>query len=94
MKDRYRAIDINKVKAEDWTHLARFVKLEDGTWGLTRTVAIEDLPAFINVVPAVHAHWEKVGKHDWCCSACKIGVPYSFTGFHYCHNCGAKMDER
>jgi hypothetical protein len=48
----------------------------------------------IDAVPVVHAHWEKVGKHDWQCSACKIGVPYSFTGFHYCHNCGAKMDER
>lgn len=54
---------------------------------------IEAAPT-IDAVPVVHAHWEKVGKHDWQCSACKIGVPYSFTGFHYCHNCGAKMDEK
>ena len=54
---------------------------------------IETLP-IIDATPVVHAHWEKIGKHDWRCSACKIGVPYSFTGFHYCHNCGAKMDER
>lgn len=54
---------------------------------------IETLPT-VDAVPVVHAHWEKVGKYDWQCSACKIGVPYSFTGFHYCHNCGAKMDEK
>ena len=46
----------------------------------------------IEVVPVVHGRWEKHGKHDWWCTACKIGVPYSFTGFNYCHNCGAKMD--
>ena len=39
-----------------------------------------------------HGRWEKHGKHDWRCSVCKTGVPYSFTGFRYCHNCGAKMD--
>lgn len=41
----------------------------------------------------VHGYWEKHGKHDWRCSACKVGVPYSFTGHHYCHACGATMDE-
>ena len=45
-----------------------------------------------DVVPVKHGRWEKHGKHDWWCTACKIGVPYSFTGFNYCHNCGAKMD--
>lgn len=35
--------------------------------------------------------WEKHGKHDWRCSVCKVGVPYSYTGHRYCHNCGAKM---
>jgi rRNA maturation endonuclease Nob1 len=47
---------------------------------------------FIEVEPVVHGRWEKHGKHDWRCTVCKRGVPYSFTGFNYCPNCGAKMD--
>jgi hypothetical protein len=46
----------------------------------------------VDAVEVVHGRWEKHGKHDWRCSACRIGVPYSFTGHTYCHNCGAKMD--
>ena len=51
-----------------------------------------DAQPTIEAVPVVHGRWEKHGKHDWWCTACKIGVPYSFTGFNYCHNCGARMD--
>ena len=46
----------------------------------------------VDAVEVVHGHWVKLGKHDWACSVCKRGVPYSYTGFHYCPNCGAKMD--
>ena len=35
--------------------------------------------------------WKKVGKHDWRCTACGIGVPYEDTGHHFCPNCGADM---
>ena len=52
---------------------------------------IMDAPT-IDAVPVVHGRWEKHGKHDWRCTVCKRGVPYSFTGFNYCPNCGAKMD--
>ena len=52
---------------------------------------IEKAPT-VEAVEAVHGRWEKHGKHDWRCSVCKVGVPYSFTGHNYCHNCGAKMD--
>lgn len=38
-----------------------------------------------------HGRWVKLGKHDWACSVCKIGVPYYYTGHHYCPNCGADM---
>jgi hypothetical protein len=51
---------------------------------------IEKQPT-VEAVPVVHGRWEKRGKHDWCCTACKIGVPYSYTGHKYCHNCGADM---
>ena len=46
-----------------------------------------------DAVEVVHGRWEKHGKHDWRCSVCGIGVPYSFTGHSYCHNCGADMRE-
>lgn len=46
----------------------------------------------VDAVEVVHGRWEKHGKHDWRCSVCKAGVPYSYTGHKYCHNCGAKMD--
>lgn len=45
-----------------------------------------------DIKTVVHGVWEKHGKHDWRCSACKIGVPYSFTGHRHCHRCGAIMD--
>ena len=53
--------------------------------------ALDDIPT-VDAVEVVHGRWEKHGKHDWRCSVCKVGVPYSFTGHNYCHNCGAKMD--
>lgn len=53
--------------------------------------ALQEMPA-IDAVEVVHGRWEKHGKHDWRCSVCKIGVPYSYTGNKCCHNCGAKMD--
>lgn len=51
---------------------------------------IDDQPT-VDAVPVVHGRWEKRGKHDWYCTACKIGVPYSYTGHKYCPNCGADM---
>lgn len=44
-----------------------------------------------DVVPIRHGRWEKTGKHEWRCSVCNVGVPYSYTGFCYCPNCGARM---
>ena len=61
-----------------------------------RDVAIEQLESYgvslgekAEVAKVVHGRWVKLGKHDWACSVCKRGVPYSFTGHHYCHNCGS-----
>lgn len=54
-------------------------------------VADIDLIPRVDAVEVVHGQWEKHGEHDWRCSVCKVGVPYSFTGHNYCHNCSAKM---
>ena len=43
------------------------------------------------VVVREKGEWKKVGKHDWRCTACGIGVPYEDTGHHFCPNCGADM---
>ena len=51
-----------------------------------------ELAPTVDAVEVVHGRWKKYGKHDWRCSACHVGVPYEYTGFHYCPNCGAKMD--
>lgn len=59
--------------------------------GSQRRYAADD-PEVLEFEPVVHGRWEKHGKHDWRCSVCKVGVPYSYTGHRYCHNCGAKMD--
>lgn len=53
---------------------------------------VKVLAPTVDAVEVVHGRWEKYGKHDWRCSVCKVGVPYSYTGHKYCHNCGAKMD--
>lgn len=45
-----------------------------------------------DVAPIWHGRWEKSGKHEWRCSVCNVGVPYSYTGFCYCPNCGARMN--
>ena len=55
-------------------------------------VADIDLIPRVDAVEVVHGRWETPAIHIWRCSVCKIGVPYSFTGDSYCHNCGAKMD--
>ena len=52
---------------------------------------IDEAPT-VDAVEVVHGRWEKRNKNIWRCSVCKRGVPYSYTGFHYCPNCGAKMD--
>ena len=50
-----------------------------------------DAQPIVDAVEVVHGRWEKHGKHDWRCSVCKVGVPYSYTGHNYCPNCGADM---
>ena len=53
--------------------------------------AIVDYLIANGVVVREKGEWKKVGKHDWRCTACGIGVPYEDTGKHFCPNCGADM---
>lgn len=53
-----------------------------------------------DVAPVVHAHWVHDGRIiengiDWYhCSKCGRGETPKCKKYHYCHNCGAKMDEK
>lgn len=51
-----------------------------------------------DVVPVVHAHWEKVYADEpptaFACSKCGREELYCNTEFDYCPHCGARMDER
>lgn len=91
MADEKRLIDANEAY-----EIARTSRLHDDFGRCMADLTslkelLEDCPT-VDAVEVVRGRWEKHGKHDWRCSVCKIGVPYSFTGNKYCPNCGAKMD--
>lgn len=53
----------------------------------------------LGIKEVVHGRWVKVDDgvligsgHHWECSECHKWVPWEHTGWHYCPNCGAKMD--
>lgn len=54
-------------------------------------VMVKDEECAVPFKKARFGRWVKLGKHDWACSVCKRGVPYTHTGFHYCYHCGADM---
>lgn len=51
---------------------------------------IECLPA-ADVAPVVHARWRYVGS-NWECSCCLFPVPRKSSFYHWCPQCGARMD--
>ena len=51
---------------------------------------IERLPA-ADVAPVVHARWRYVGS-NWECSCCLFPVPRKSSFYHWCPQCGARMD--
>lgn len=51
---------------------------------------IEKLPA-ADVAPVVHARWRYVGS-NWECSCCLFPVPRKSSFYHWCPQCGARMD--
>lgn len=52
---------------------------------------IEKLPA-ADVAPVVHARWRYVGS-NWECSCCLFPVPRKSSFYHWCPQCGARMDD-
>lgn len=51
---------------------------------------IEKLPA-ADVAPVVHARWRYVGI-NWECSCYLFPVPRKSSFYHWCPQCGARMD--
>lgn len=60
---------------------------------------VKEIPA-ADVAPVVHGMWIKYPRpHYFKCSICRMIVPYEKAvlvngqrRYHYCPNCGAKMD--
>ena len=53
----------------------------------------------VDAEPVFHGRWVKVNDcvligsgHHWECSVCRKWVLRKHTDWHYCPNCGAKMD--
>ena len=44
-----------------------------------------------DVAPVVHARWRYVGS-NWECSCCLFPVPRKSSFYHWCPQCGARMD--
>ena len=51
---------------------------------------IEDIPS-ADVAPVRHGRWEK--NDDYTCSLCGYRMVIGDGAYHYCPNCGARMDE-
>ena len=93
MKNKKRLIDANALLEKVQFRMEidnKNAEVIAGCVNITRRL-IENAPT-VDAVEVVHGRWVKLGKHDWACSVCKRGVPYSYTGHHYCPKCGAKMD--
>ena len=58
---------------------------------------IEDMPA-ADVAPVRHGHWVEKEKYIfgiiYDCSLCENRILDTGNPWHYCPNCGAKMDEK
>lgn len=65
--------------------LAEYDKHHVGPPGGARKL-IEEAPA-VDAVPVVHGRWDRSGY----CSECDFWTCYC-SDYHYCPNCGAKMD--
>ena len=88
MASEKRLIDAKALKQYLKDNRFEFVRNVD----FAKALEMIDCAPTVDAVEVVHGRWETPAIHLWRCSVCKIGVPYSFTGDSYCHNCGAKMD--
>lgn len=67
-----------------------FTSRDDPDLGRVIEENIERLPA-ADVAPVVHARWRYVGS-NWECSCCLFPVPRKSSFYHWCPQCGARMD--
>lgn len=100
-QEKPRLIDANALDAklaEISSLMARRSKEEDPGFlavGAGITLAQAELDAIPTIDPVRHAHWILhpeigIGEADKECSGCGA---MSLIWSHYCHACGAKMDE-
>ena len=94
---------INREELVEWLKRIPLKDLSDGL-GLCRVIMEEDfkreirtMPAgtIIDVAPVVHGRWDVVeGRRldNAICSNCGRRFQAYYEEYHFCPNCGAKMD--
>lgn len=92
MKNDIRLIDANTLEA---MFLRLHVETDplDNDW-FTPYLLVKDAPT-IDAAPVVHGRWKWEGRFK-ACSECGSYIDFDNTlgagHWHYCPNCGAKMD--
>ena len=75
---------------------AALMKLMQDGCSAKNLQSISDMPA-ADVAPVVHGHWVEKEKYIfgimYDCSLCENRILDTGHPWHYCPNCGAKMDE-
>ena len=86
----------------EWLKSIPIIDLSDGR-GLCRVImekAIKKMPkgTIADVAPVVHGRWIEKEKYTfgimYDCSLCENRILDNGNPWHYCPNCGAKMDEK
>lgn len=74
---------INNAPTIETVPLEDYRSMEQTVYKLTQALAEAE--------PIKHGRWKAAGMGDYMCSLCAEWV--SGNRYHYCPNCGAKMDE-
>ena len=94
MSDYIRREDATKVICEWGVRQERIGRYAVTIHELKQNTAdmLDELPA-ADVVPVVHARWEKFSSITIKCSQCGYVIhDWRYSECKYCPNCGAKMD--
>lgn len=74
------------------------ISIADEAWSKSGNVIaaqiwdkLQTLPS-ADVEPVRHGRWEWIGGRSWRCSECEWIHGPNKPRFHYCPNCGARMD--
>ena len=101
-----RYIDVEPLEDKLKEHIKK-TESELMLGALSTFLRLLDITPTADVAPVRHGRWieygeNKDGTHNICCSVCDgffkskghANSCYTRNKYRYCHNCGARMDER